>query len=148
MGKAASQEWMVQLSMDGLDVNWEIFNSFSKEAESETSQIFLCNISRMSKSGFNISSLHWLFQDSPARWEAFNVITESYTLSLSYCGHCWLENVACIERGLWSCRITSKCLCKRSGTKQDQSRLASALQQSGSTLQIRSHIQKQIWCVR
>ena len=55
-------------------------------------------------SGFDIgsllSSVHWLFKDSPARRDDFQTITGCDTFPLAYCGHRWLENVSCMERCL------------------------------------------------
>lgn len=106
---------LLQLSMDGPNVNWAAFKSFSKEVEQETNNKLInigsCGIHTlhnafkegMTKSfnlGSYLSSLHWLFKDSPARREDFTTITGSVVFPLSYCGHRWLENVSCIERAL------------------------------------------------
>lgn len=51
-----------------------------------------------------MSSLYWLFQDSPARREDFVSITGSSVFPKQFCSHRWVENVTVIERALemWS----------------------------------------------
>ena len=50
--------------------------------------------------GSYLSSLHWLFKDSPARREDFPLMTGSAVFPQSYCGRRWLENMHCMERAL------------------------------------------------
>ena len=105
----------VQLSMDGPNVNWATFDSFSKEVEEETGckllNIGSCGLHTLHNAykegmvksfnlGSYLSSLHWLFKDSPARRKDFSSITGSAVFPQSYCGHRWLENVNCMERAL------------------------------------------------
>lgn len=82
---------VMQISMDGPNVNWKLFDLLDKEIEKETNKL-LCNIGSCGlhivhnsfKCGHNaaswdvdnfLSSLHYLFKDSPARRDDFYTIT-------------------------------------------------------------------------
>lgn len=54
--------------------------------------------------GSLLSSLYWLFKDSPARREDFINLSDGKKLPLKFCGHRWLENVPVVERAIeiWS----------------------------------------------
>jgi hypothetical protein len=47
-----------------------------------------------------LSSLHYLFKDTPARREDFTTVTKSQTFPLKFCNHRWVENAAVAERAL------------------------------------------------
>ena len=99
---------VVQVSMDGLNVNWKphrllmehvaaadvhapklLHNAFKADAKASewgTSDV--------------LSALHWLFVDSPARRDDFATITGSSIFPQKYCKHRWLENVPVAQRAM------------------------------------------------
>ena len=56
------------------------------------------------KSGWNVSSflssLYYLYKDSPARHEDYRKVSSSTVLPLKFASHRWLENVPVTERAL------------------------------------------------
>ena len=56
------------------------------------------------KSGWNVSSflssLYYLYKDSPARREDYRKVSSSTVLPLKFVSHRWLENVPVTERAL------------------------------------------------
>lgn len=118
IGFMFSTTGLLQISMDGPNVNWATFDKFSLEVQGENCNsekllnVGSCGLHTlhnafkigMKESDFDVgsllSSLHWLFKDSPARRDDYVKITGSNTFPLSYCGHRWLENVSCMERAL------------------------------------------------
>nr|KAI8731911.1 hypothetical protein BgiMline_030099 [Biomphalaria glabrata] len=107
---------LLQLSMDGPNVNWKVFDIFQAELMQESSVKLLnvgsCGLHIVHNSfkaghsatswdiGSWLSALHWLFKDSPARREDFINLTGTSTFALRFCGHRWLENVPTIQRAL------------------------------------------------
>jgi len=104
---------VLQLSMDGHNVNWKLFKNLSNDIEEtnkHTLNIRSCGLYILHnayKSGVSscnwdveniLCSLHRLFKDTPARREDFVHITGSTQFSLKYCPNCWLENVPVIDR--------------------------------------------------
>eukprot|EP00117_Sycon_ciliatum_P040123 scpid49772/ scgid29541/ len=105
---------ILQLSMDGPNVNWSVFDKLSKEVEVEAGHRLLnvgsCGLHVLhnafklgcSKAGWDIEHamccLHWLFHDDPARREDYVELSGSSTFPLKFCGHRWLENVPVAER--------------------------------------------------
>ena len=105
---------ILQLSMDGPNVNWKLFRNVSNDIEEETNKQMLnigsCGLYIMhnaNKSGVNsctwdveniLCSLHRLFKDTPARQEDFVQITVSTEFPLKYCPNRWLENAPVIDR--------------------------------------------------
>jgi hypothetical protein len=47
-----------------------------------------------------LSSIYWLFKDTPARREDFTACTSCTMFPLKFCGHRWLENVPVCERAI------------------------------------------------
>lgn len=107
---------MVQISMDGPNVNWKFFDKM-KVNLSEEYQTILINIGTcgmhtlhnsfkagVEASGWSVSSLlsslYYHFKDSPARREDFVKVTGSSELPLKFVSHRWLENVVVSERAL------------------------------------------------
>ena len=104
---------ILQLSMDGPNVNWKLFRNVSNDIEEETNKQMLnigsCGLHILHnayKSGVNscswdveniLYSLHRLF-DTPARREDFAQITGTSEFPLKYCPNRWLENVPVIDR--------------------------------------------------
>lgn len=95
---------LIQLSMDGPNVNWKVFNSLQEQVERHTAgrtmlQTGSCGLHTLHNAfragcvatdwdmeGF-LSSLFILFHDSPARREDFVTITGSSIFSLKFCKH-------------------------------------------------------------
>ncbi|XP_051238135.1 uncharacterized protein LOC127353140 [Dicentrarchus labrax] len=92
---------LVQLSMDGPHVNWKIFDMLQKEVLGDVNKSLLnigsCGLHVIHNafrdgckaSGWDIkhalSSLYWLFKDSPARREDYTKVTGSDTFMLKFC---------------------------------------------------------------
>ena len=107
---------LIQLSMDGPCVNWK----FYKMVEDELKNDYNCNLLNTGSCGIHIvhgafqdgckaagwtvqqtlSSLYWLFKDSPARRDDYSKVTGSSVFPLKFCQHRWLENVSVAERAL------------------------------------------------
>ena len=47
-----------------------------------------------------LTSVRWLFKDSPARREDYTSVTGSNSFPLDFCRHRWLENVPVVEQAL------------------------------------------------
>ena len=47
-----------------------------------------------------LSSLYWLFKDSPARRKDFIAVTCSPLMPVKFCSYRWVENVSVCERGI------------------------------------------------
>ncbi|XP_061661395.1 uncharacterized protein LOC133492765 [Syngnathoides biaculeatus] len=100
---------LLQLSMDGPNVNWKLYKSIQEQIEKMTTRRILQNGScgrHILHNAFRIcceaagwgvedflSSLYNLFRDAPARREDFKQVTGSDTLPLMFCKHRWLENI-------------------------------------------------------
>lgn len=113
MSKLGNQK-LLQISMDGPNVNLKVFKDLNSEFESnqlcQLVNIGTCGLhvlhnafkDGMKASGWELGSLlksvFYLFQESPARREDFFKITESTNLPLQFCGHRWLENKDTAER--------------------------------------------------
>jgi len=107
---------MIQLSMDGPTVNWKLYSILCDEIIDEDSakplNIGSCGLhivhgafmdgAKKSHIGVDtlLSSLYWLFVDSPARREDFNEITGTNSYPLKFCKHRWLENQPVAARAL------------------------------------------------
>ena len=107
---------LIQLSMDGPNVNWSVFKELTQEVQSKSpSHHSLLNIGSCGihtthnsfKSGATDSTWglvdllkfsYFLFNESPARREEFFKITGSTKLPLPFCGHRWLENTPAAQR--------------------------------------------------
>ncbi|GBN67048.1 hypothetical protein AVEN_121716-1 [Araneus ventricosus] len=111
---------ILQISMDGPNVNWKFFENLQadlkKEYSHEALSIGSCGLHILhnsfkygeSSTGWNISeiltSLCWLFKDSPARREDFLMLSTLKKFHLKFCKVKWLENVPAVERAIqiWS----------------------------------------------
>ncbi|XP_013856113.1 uncharacterized protein LOC106511946 [Austrofundulus limnaeus] len=106
---------LIQLSMDGPNVNWKLFSIVQQHIEEQTGRKMLnvgsCGLHTLHNSfragcaatdwelGNALSSL-WLFKDVPARREDYTAVTGSSSFPLDFCSHRWLENVDVAERAL------------------------------------------------
>ncbi|GBO04367.1 hypothetical protein AVEN_213927-1 [Araneus ventricosus] len=107
---------ILQISMDGPNVNWKFFENLQadlkKEYSHEALSIGSCGLHILhnsfkygeSSTGWNISeilsSLCWLFKDSPARREDFLMLSTLKKFPLKFCKVRWLENVPAVERAI------------------------------------------------
>ncbi|KAL8602788.1 hypothetical protein ACOMHN_055171 [Nucella lapillus] len=109
---------LLQLSMDGPNVNWAAYASIQKEMESQASKQMLqtgsCGIHIVHnafKAGCNAAGSDWdmedfltklyiLFLDCPARRDDSVNVTRSSIFPLKFCKVRWLENIAPAERAL------------------------------------------------
>ena len=117
---AIGKPGLLQTSMGGPNVNWETYELLPTSIEEETEKNMLnigsCalhiiyNAFRSGSMETNwqvaqtLSSLYWLFKDSPARREDFVSITGLSVLPKQFCSHRWVENVTVVVRALemWS----------------------------------------------
>ncbi|XP_070386740.1 uncharacterized protein [Dermacentor albipictus] len=109
-------EKILQISMDGPNVNLKLLNNFQEHLHQayqvQCLDIGTCGLHTMhnayragvtaSKWGLDclLSSLSALFHGSPARREDFSAVTGQETFPLNFVAHRWLENVPVIERAL------------------------------------------------
>ena len=107
---------LVQLSMDGPNVNWSTYNKLQHKLETQHHfqliNIGSCGLHTLHNAfraglvtsgweiGHKLSALHTLFSDVPARREDYESVTKSSCYPLSFCGHRWLENVKVCESAL------------------------------------------------
>lgn len=107
---------LVQISMDCPNVNWKVFQTLQKQVETDVGKSLInigsCGLHILhnafrdgcKSSGWDIehalSSVYWLFHDSPARYKDFVTATGCDTIMLRFCKHRWVENVNVAERGL------------------------------------------------
>eukprot|EP00731_Ephydatia_muelleri_P000477 Em0001g477a len=107
---------LLQLSMDGPNVNWKVFEDLQNEIQLENGKNLLnvgsCGLhvihgafrSAMSETGWDIETLltsaYRLFKDSPARREDFSSISTNHLFPLKFVVHRWVENVRVLERFL------------------------------------------------
>eukprot|EP00117_Sycon_ciliatum_P017657 scpid40541/ scgid16571/ len=107
---------LLQVSMDGPNVNWRFFKLLQEDLKSGHGNCLLdigsCGLhivhgafgNGAGKSGWNVnkllSCLHYLFKDSPARRADFTLSTESEIFPMKFCAHRWLENVPVVKRAI------------------------------------------------
>jgi hypothetical protein len=107
---------LLQLSMDGPNVNWKFHDLVSKEIETDYSKHLLdvgsCGLHTVhgafktagEKSGLGIgrllSSMYNVFRDSPARREDFVASTGSEVFPMKFCRTRWVENGPAASRAL------------------------------------------------
>ena len=105
---------LLQIGMDGPNVNWSIYNSINCNLQ-DNHQVSLlhagsCGLHTMHNafrsgceaSGWEmeqfLSAAHTLFHDSPARLEDYFSTTGATMLPLKFCKHRWLENESAASR--------------------------------------------------
>ena len=116
VGSELGYSCLLQLSMDGPNINWRVFEMVQTSVQTQTSKELLnvgsCGLHVLHNSfrdgagatNWNIehalSSFWWLFKDSPARRDDFLEVTRSSIFPLKFCSHRWVENVPVAERAL------------------------------------------------
>ena len=107
---------LLQISMDGPNVNWKMYENFATAFSNECNRSLLnigsCGLHIVNgafkdgaiAAGWKVdkilSSLYWLFKDTPARRGDFEKVNKTAEFPLKYCQHRWLENVSVAERAL------------------------------------------------
>ncbi|KAI8728123.1 hypothetical protein BgiBS90_038070 [Biomphalaria glabrata] len=109
---------VVQISMDGPNVNWALHRLLSEDLQKQVSSNYkyidigscgLHTIHNAFRAGHTASSwdlghffdsLWWLFKDAPSRREDFMTITGTTDFPLKHCPHRWVENIAVAERAI------------------------------------------------
>lgn len=107
---------MLQISMDGPNVNWKFFEIMKQKLVDDYGTQLLnigsCGLHIVHNSfkcgadaskwqvASYLSSLYYLFKDSPARREDYVTLTGSSKMPLKFCSHRWLENVPVCERAV------------------------------------------------
>jgi hypothetical protein len=114
--KRLDPQKMLQISMDGPNVNLKFYSDLCAELEEQDDpqlvNIGTCSLHsvhnafksavKVSDSGIDslLQSLWTLFHNTPARRQDFTNITGGVTFPLKFCAHRWTENVNVIERAL------------------------------------------------
>ena len=105
---------ILQISIDGPNVNWKFFEKFQGELKREFN-VMLLNVGSCGlhvvhgafkdgskASGWDVDrfmgSAYWLFKDTPARREDYESTTRCKTFPMKFCQHRWLENGPVCER--------------------------------------------------
>ena len=117
---------LIQISMDGPNVNWKLYDLMQQDLKVNLNVSLLnigsCNLHVVhgafkdgaKASGWDLdhflSSMFWLFNESPARREDFTTATNCSTFPLKWCNHRWLENTTVCERALFLLPFTKKYL--------------------------------------
>ena len=99
---------LAQISMDGPSANWKFFTDMKKKLANDFETILInigsCGlhiVHNSVKTGATVaewkveallSSLYYLFKDSPARQEDFSKVSGSIRLPLKFVNHRWMEN--------------------------------------------------------
>lgn len=107
---------LIQISMDGPNVNWKVFDTLQQQVQIDTGKSLLnigsCGLHILHNAfrggckatgwdiEYGLSCVYWLFHDSPARYEDFLTATGCRKPMLKFCKHRWVENVNVAERGL------------------------------------------------
>ena len=107
---------IVQLVMDGPNVNWSFRNKFEANKRDNFNSglvnIGSCGLHKIhnafkggaKKSGWQIpqflKALHTLCHETPARRKDYETVTSSDVFPLKYCAHGWVEYVPVVERAI------------------------------------------------
>lgn len=105
---------LIQIGMDGPSVNWKFYELISeklkKDFDTKLLNVGSCGLHILHnsfKSGAVastwkveglLSSIYYLYKDSPARREDFTKICDGGKMPLKFCNHRWLENVPVAKR--------------------------------------------------
>lgn len=115
--KGVNMKRLVQVSMDGPRVNHSFFAKLKDKLASDPDDAIVLDIGTCGlhivhgafqtgakASGFDINhlltSLYYLFHDSPARREDYSTITKAEVFPKKFCAHRWVENGPVAERAL------------------------------------------------
>ncbi|KAJ8043576.1 hypothetical protein HOLleu_10739 [Holothuria leucospilota] len=114
VAKTLTYKNLLQVSMDGPNVNWSVFKKLSEKLadEYDTSIVDIgsCGLHTMHNSvraavketGWGLcqilSALHALFDDVPARRADYEACTVQSLYGINFCAHRWLENIPACER--------------------------------------------------
>lgn len=106
---------LLQISMDGPNVNWKFFKTLQSDIEKEfytkCANVGSCGLHIVnnafrdgaSSTEWNVSSilvsLYWLLKDSPARRD-FLETSKSKKMPVKFCNYRWLENVPAADRAI------------------------------------------------
>lgn len=108
-------EKILQVSMDGPNVNWAFLRELNldmKEHSSKLLELGSCGLhivhgafkdgARATNWGIEnyLRGIYNLFKDVPARRALFTQYSASTTFPLKFCGHRWLENAVVAQRGI------------------------------------------------
>lgn len=107
---------LLQVSMDGPNVNWAVFKQLSDKLEEDYDTAIVdigsCGLHTMhnavkaavTETGWDLhkilSSLHTLFDDVPARRADYESCTGQSLYGVNFCAHRWVENVPACERAV------------------------------------------------
>jgi hypothetical protein len=113
---------LVQLSMDGPNVNWKLYNNINEERRENEQYPGLIDVGScglhvvhgafrtgVTKTKWGIDSvlkaMHFLFHESLAKREDYIQINGTDIFPLPFCGHRWIEDKRVAERALhiWPC---------------------------------------------
>ena len=135
---------LIQLSMDGPNVNWSAFDKLQHKVETQNHcqliNIGSCGLHQLHNAfraglmcsgwdiGHKMSALHTLFADVPARREDYESITKSSIYPLSFCNHRWVENVKVCERAL-EIHSHVKCYVESTNKKDPQTKSYETIKQ-------------------
>ena len=107
---------MIQLSMDGPNVNWSFYSKLMAEVHDDRHRKLIdigsCGlhvVHNAFKVGFDptgwdlksfLWALHRIFHETPARREDYTLITDSAIFPMKFCLHRWVENARVAARAL------------------------------------------------
>jgi len=109
---------LLQVSVDGPNVNWKFHRDLQQQISLDCNNTLLdigsCGLHILHgafKTGFEqnrlfssiqtlMTSLYYLFKDSPARKEDYTSVTSTTIFPLKFCKHRWLENLGVAQRAL------------------------------------------------
>ena len=111
-----NKKGLVQLSMDGPNVNWKLFSllqwDIDKTCNVKVLNIGSCGLHQLHnafRAGSDASdwavekflySIYWLFKDTPACREDFVAETGNSNFPLKFCSHRWVENAKVCQRAI------------------------------------------------
>ena len=116
IGDKIGYKHLLQVSMDGPNTNWSLFNKLQSELECKCNKKLIntgsCGLHTVHNSfkycsqamkwdvSHFLSSLYTLFNETPARREDFEKATDAVQFPLPFCNTRWLENINVAERAM------------------------------------------------
>ena len=107
---------LIQVSMDGPNVNWATFDKLENKLQTENNKKLLnigsCGLHTLHNAfkagvsdtewdiGHKLSALYTLFDEVPARRDDYEKVTKQALYPLQFCAHRWVENVSVCERAI------------------------------------------------